>query len=115
PTTALLSLDSFFILSWELGVLLLLKQLSKFGLEVLRVLVHLFVEFVGVLLNHFFKLFIVLLHFRGERALVGFVREELLVLFLHLLRELGVQAVKLGGEFLKSGGHFSLRYVAWAC
>ncbi|RNF09624.1 uncharacterized protein Tco025E_06955 [Trypanosoma conorhini] len=96
------------LLARELGVLLLLEQLRKLGLEVLGVLVHFLVELFRVLLNHLLELLVVLLHFRGQGAFVRLVREELLVLLLHLLRKLGIQPVELGGEFLKGGGHGSL-------
>ena len=95
-----------FLLAGELGVLLLLEELSELALEVLGVLAHLLVELVGVLLDHLLELLVVLLHLGREGALVRLVGEELLVLLLHLLGELAVQAVKLVGELLKGGGHF---------
>ena len=87
-------------LARELGVLLLLEQLLELLLEVRRVLAHLLRELLGVLLDHLLELVVVLLHLRGQGALVRFVGEELLVLLLHLLIELRIKAVELDGYFL---------------
>ena len=85
---------------------MLFEEFGELLLEVLGVVAHLLVELVGVFLDHLFELFVVLLHFGGEGGFVGLVGEELLVLFFHLLGELGVEAVELVGEFLEGGGHF---------
>ena len=99
------------LLAGELGVLLLLEELGELRLEVLGVLAHLLVELVGVLLDHLLELLVVLLHLGGQSGLVGLIGEELLVLFLHLLRELGIEAVELVGELLKGGAHGERSYV----
>ena len=96
------------LLARKLRVLLLLEELSKLLLEVGRVLAHLLVEFVRVLLDHLLELLVVLLHLGGQRRLVGLVGEELLVLLLHLLAELGVEAVQLVGELLEGRAHLWL-------
>ena len=96
-----------FLLARELSVLLLLEELGELGLEVLGVLAHLLVELVGVLLDHLLELLVVLLHLGRQRALVRLVGEELLVLLLHLLGKLGVEAVELVGELLQGRGHFA--------
>ena len=93
------------LLAGELGVLLLLEELGELALEVLGVLRHLLVELLGVLLDHLLELLVVLLHLGGEGRLVGLVGEELLVLLLHLLVELAVEAVELVGELLEGGAH----------
>ena len=96
------------LLARELRVLLLLEELGELLLEVGGVLAHLLVEFVSVLLDHLLELLVVLLHLGGQRRLVGLVGEELLVLLLHLLAELGVEAVQLVGELLEGRAHLWL-------